>query len=83
MAIGLPIITSDFKLYKKLVSENGVGMNVNPSSVEEISNAIEKLINDPIQMLEMSEKGKRLVNTSYNWATEAKKLEEKYAEILR
>lgn len=82
MAIGLPIITSDFKLYKKLVSENGVGMNVNPISVEEISNAIEKLINDPVQIKEISEKGKMLVNTCYNWETEAKKLEEKYAEIL-
>lgn len=83
MAIGLPIITSDFKLYKKLVSENGVGMNVNPLSVEEISNAIEKLINAPHQIKEMSEKGKSLVNTRYNWKTEAKKLEEKYAEILK
>ena len=40
MAAGLPVICSDFELWKEIIEKNNCGICVNPNNIVEISNAI-------------------------------------------
>jgi glycosyltransferase involved in cell wall biosynthesis len=74
MAAGLPIICSNFKAWRELIVDNGVGIAVDPNNQEEIKKAIYYLRDNPEIRAEMSRKGKELVVSTYNWEHEASKL---------
>ena len=82
MAAGLPIVCSDFKVWRELVADNGVGVTVNPENTEEVVSAIVKLAHDPELRKEMGERGQQLVKERYNWDCEAEKLVSVYHELL-
>ena len=81
MTVGIPIICSDFPVWRELVEANGIGLVVNPSEPHALVEAVEFLRTHPEKAAEMGEKGKRLTLERYNWQTEAKKLLELYCEI--
>lgn len=81
MGAALPIICSDFPLWKKLVEENGCGICVNPLDEREIINAIEYLCSHPEKEREMGKKGKELVVEKYNWDCEFVKLSNIYRKF--
>jgi glycosyltransferase involved in cell wall biosynthesis len=83
MLTGLPVITSDFLLYKKIVEKNNCGICVNPQSPEEIAITIEFLIKNPKKAKKMGENGKKAVLEKYNWEKESKKLLEVYEKLLK
>lgn len=83
MAVGLPIITSNFPLYKKVVEQNGCGICVNPMSAIEISEAIEELINNVSKSEQMAKNGKKTVLEQYNWETQKPILTKVYAQLLK
>lgn len=81
MMAGLPVICSNFELWKKVVEENNCGICVNPGKVEEIKNAIIKILNNKKLAKTMGENGRRLVEQKYNWSVEAAKLIELYKQL--
>jgi glycosyltransferase involved in cell wall biosynthesis len=82
MAAGLPVIASNFPLWKEIVEGNGCGICVDPLNPEEIAEAIKYLMEHPGVREEMGEKGRRAVAEKYNWEKEGKKLLDLYAQLL-
>lgn len=83
MNAGLPIICSDFPVWKKFVETHECGIAVDPNNNEEIKEAIQYLQNHPEEAKRMGENGKKAVLEELNWGTEEKKLINWYYELLQ
>jgi len=81
MASGIPVIASDFPLWKEIIEDNNCGVCVNPLDIKQITQAIVTLKNNPKLVQEMGENGIKLVNEKYNWIKESEKLLSFYQEI--
>jgi glycosyltransferase involved in cell wall biosynthesis len=82
MAAGLPVISSNFPLWKEIVEGNECGITVDPLNPKKIAEAIEYLLNHPEERQRMGENGRRAVLEKYNWETESAKLLKLYEELL-
>jgi len=82
MAAGIPVIASDFPLWREIVEGNGCGICVDPLNPKEISAAIECLLRDRELAEEMGAKGARAVRDRFNWGAEEKKLLKFYDNIF-
>lgn len=82
MAAGLPVISSNFPLWKAIVEGNKCGLCVDPLDPEAIAKAIDYLINNPVEAEQMGRNGQRAVYYKYNWGIEEKKLFKLYNELL-
>lgn len=78
MAAGLPIVASNFSLWKEIIEGNHCGICVNPLDPKEIARAIEYLIEHPEEAKKMGENGRKAVLEKYNWENESKKLLDVY-----
>ncbi len=83
MSAGLPIITSNFSLWKEIVEENDCGICVNPLEPQEIARAIEYIIVHPQEAEQMGQNGKKAVLKKYNWGIEEEKLFRVYGELIK
>ncbi|WP_148624608.1 glycosyltransferase family 4 protein [Aliarcobacter cryaerophilus] len=83
MAAGLPVISSDIKLWKDIIEGNNCGICVNPLEPKEIAKAIEYIISNPNEAQEMGQNGKKAVIEKYNWQVEEIKLFEVYKGLMR
>lgn len=83
MAAGLPVIASDFPLYKKFVEKNKCGLTVDPFIPIKIAKAIEYLIKHPKKAQKMGENGRKAILENYNWKNESKKLLKVYGDLLK
>jgi glycosyltransferase involved in cell wall biosynthesis len=81
MSAGLPVVASNFPLWKKIVEGNNCGITVDPLNPKEIAEAIEYLLVNPRLMKEMGENGRKAVLERYNWGKESEKLLSIYKEI--
>jgi glycosyltransferase involved in cell wall biosynthesis len=81
MASGLPVIGSNFPLWKTIIEDNDAGICVDPLNPKEISDAINYLISNPEKAKEMGENGKKMVIEKYNWDNEKKKLIDLYKSL--
>jgi glycosyltransferase involved in cell wall biosynthesis len=81
MAAGLPVIASDFALWKEIVEGNSCGLTVNPLNPEEIAGAITYLLDHPEEAKKMGDNGRRAVIEKYNWEKEGEKLLDLYQEL--
>lgn len=81
MAIGLPVITSDFPLYQEVVERYQCGFCVDPSNHQELADRIMDLTKTPDLLAEMGENGIHAAETKFNWAEEEKKLYKVYANL--
>ena len=82
MADKLPVIASDFHLWKEIVEGNNCGICVNPMDPEAIANAINWIYEHPDGAEEMGQNGLKAVHEIYNWAIEEKKLINFYNNLL-
>lgn len=82
MAAGLPVVASDFPLWRRIIENAGCGVVVNPRDPEQISHGIAALLNDETRMRQCGASGQRCVRERYNWAIEAERLLEVYRRIL-
>ncbi len=82
MASEIPVIGSNFPLWKEIIEDNNCGLCVNPLNSHEISKAINYLAKNPAEAKEMGKNGKKLVLEKYNWEIEEKKLLDFYKKIL-
>ena len=81
MAAGLPVIASDFPLWKKIVEDAGCGICVNPQDPKAVKDACQGIINNPEKGQLMGKNGREAVLERYSWMSEEKKLLELYREL--
>lgn len=78
----LPVICTNFKLWKEIVEENDCGICVDVDNVEQVENAIRFFLNNSELADRMGKNGRELVRKKYNWELEEKKLFQLYTEVL-
>lgn len=83
MLAGLPVIASNFPLWKQIVEDNGCGLNVDAQDVQKIFEAIVYLLENPDIRLRMGENGWKAVHAKYAWEAEARKLLSCYSAVLK
>lgn len=83
MSAGIPVIASNFPLWKKIIEGNNCGICVDPSNVNEIADAINWIMDNPEQAKRMGENGRRAVEEKYNWEQEGYKLLKIYEGLLQ
>ena len=81
MASGLPVVASDFPLWRKIVEDNHCGICVNPTDVEAIRNACIELLSNPEKSQEIGRNGRKTVLEKYNWGNEEKELLSLYKSL--
>ena len=81
MSAGIPVIASNFPLWREIVEGNDCGLCVDPGDPYAIATAIDRLVNEPELAMQMGENGKHAVQEKYNWSIEEKKLLELYAKL--
>jgi glycosyltransferase involved in cell wall biosynthesis len=83
MLAGVPVICSDFPVWRELVEGTNAGLVVDPFDRKAITNAVEYLKAHPGEARKMGENGKRAVLKRYNWNIEGEKLLGLYKQILK
>lgn len=70
MEAELPLICTDYTLWKEIVDEYKCGICVDPNNIEEIKSAVEYIIDNPEEAEQMGKNGRRAVLEKYNWQTQ-------------
>jgi glycosyltransferase involved in cell wall biosynthesis len=83
MAAGIPVVASNFPLWKEIVERNRCGITVDPLDPKAIAQAIEYLLTHLEEARQMGENGRCAVAEKYNWEQEKEKLFNLYGELLR
>lgn len=74
MAAGLPVVASDFPLWKEIIENAQCGICVNPQDSNAVKEACEALIFNPENAEAMGRTGRSAVEETYNWNIEEAKL---------
>lgn len=82
MSAGLPVIGSNFPLWKEIIEGNKCGICVDPTQPKEIAKAIQYIFDHPEEAEEMGKNGVAAIQRKYNWSAEEKKLISTYRSIL-
>jgi glycosyltransferase involved in cell wall biosynthesis len=82
MSAELPVIASDFPLWREIIDGAGAGLCVDPESPEAIAAAIRRLADDHGLVEKLGKSGRAAILSKYNWPVEAQKLIKFYKEIL-
>ncbi len=82
MAIGLPVVTSNFDLYKDVIIKHHCGLCVDPTDSNKIAEAISYIIQNPHEAKIMGENGILAAHKYYNWTFEEEKLLALYKKLL-
>jgi len=80
----IPIICTDFSLWKKIVvEEEQCGICVDPYDTNAIATAIKYLNDNPLIAKKMGENGRKAVLKTYNWKTQEVILLKLYDKIIK
>lgn len=74
MAAGIPVIASDFPLWRNIIESTGCGLCVDPLDPKAIAGAIDALLADPDLSIQMGRNGRQAVLERFNWGIEEQKL---------
>jgi len=83
MQAGVPIICTDFILWKQIIDEEKCGICVNPNNVKNIVDAIEYILSNSEKAKEMGKAGQNAVKEKYNWSTQEKILLDLYQNLSK
>ncbi|MBF8795125.1 glycosyltransferase family 4 protein [Pseudomonas monteilii] len=81
MSAGIPVIASDFPLWRQIIEGSNCGVLVDPMDPQSISKAIDSLARDPELARTLGENGRAAVSAKYNWDIESKKLLACYKQL--
>lgn len=81
MQAGLPVICSDFVLWKNIVEKRDCGICIQPRDVIALRKSMQYMIDTPEKAREMGENGRRAVLEEFNWGIEEKKLIDLYRKM--
>ena len=82
MSVSLPVIVSDFPLWRGIVENAGCGLLVDPLDPQAIADAMQWILDHPAEAEAMGRRGREAVEKHYNWETEAEKLVALYKKLL-
>lgn len=82
MMLGLPIIGSNFPLWKKLIEENGCGLTCDPTNPQKIADAIQTLFSDAIEIENKAQTSIELFNNCFTWTNEKQVLLDFYSSMI-
>lgn len=82
MAAGIPVVTSNFPLWKEIVEKYNTGVCVDPHDPKAIAEAVNYLLKNKAIADEMGKNGKRIIQEKFSWKPESKKLIQIYQKVL-
>lgn len=82
MAAGVPVISSDFPIWREIVDEAGCGLLVDPDQPEQIAEAMQWMLDNPEQAQLMGQRGRDAVLARFNWERESETLIQAYRKTL-
>jgi hypothetical protein len=82
MAARVPVVASDFPLYRAIVEGAGCGIVVDPTSPHAIAEAVRYLLDHPEDAQAMADRGRAAMLERYNWHASKEALLELYARVL-
>lgn len=82
MSAGLPVIASDFPLWREIIEGAGCGLLVDPGDPQAIADAMEWIAGHPREAADMGRRGREAVERIYNWEREAPKLVTMYRALI-
>lgn len=83
MSAGIPVIASNFPLWKDIIEVNKCGICVDPLNPNEIANAVSYLANNPEKAERMGRNGQDAIKKKYNWEQERQKLIAAYNSLIK
>ncbi len=82
MALGIPVVASDFPLYREVIEQWDCGRCVAPGDAREVARGVRWLLEHPGEARAMGRRGQEAVRKRYRWEPEAEKLLNLYARLL-
>ena len=82
MSAGLPVIASDFPLWRQIIEGADCGLLVDPCDPSQIADAMRYLLEHSDEGEAMGKLGRLAVEEKYNWEREGIKLVQLYDRIL-
>lgn len=82
MMAGIPVIATDFELWKEIVEGCDCGTCVNPHDIDAIADAINYYVEHPDIAKQKGLNGRKAVEQTYNWGMQEKALFEVYDHVL-
>lgn len=82
MAAGIPVIASDFPLWRRIVEDAECGLLVDPLDPRAIAAAVDWLVDNPEAAQRMGESGRKAILKRYSWDVEKRRLFQFYDAIL-
>lgn len=82
LLMGMPVICTDFNLWKEVVEKNHCGICVNPSDENAIAEAIRYIQEHREEAYQMGLNGQKAALTEYNWDSQERILLSVYKKIV-
>lgn len=82
MAAGIPVLASDFPVWRSIIGEARCGLLVDPLQPVQIAEAMRWMIDHPAEAEEMGARGREAVLAVYNWTGEAESLYKLYDQWI-
>jgi glycosyltransferase involved in cell wall biosynthesis len=82
MASELPVVASDFPVWRDIVADVDCGLLVDPTDPEAVAEAVRTLLDDPERAAAMGRRGRAAVMERYRWEPQGERLVGLYRRIL-
>jgi glycosyltransferase involved in cell wall biosynthesis len=82
MASELPVVASDFPVWREIVAEVDCGLLADPTDPIAVADAIEELLADPERAAAMGRRGRQAVLEHYRWEPQGARLLAMYSRLL-
>jgi len=83
MSAGIPVIASDFPLWRRIIEDADCGYCVDPADTVAIAERIDRLVADREEARRLGDNGRRAILDRYNWPNEEQILCEFYESLAR
>lgn len=83
MAMGIPVVRTNFKMTKELFEKYNFGIAVDPDKPKEIANAVNLLLENETLCREKGENGSKAAKSRFNWELEVTKITKLYDDLIK